>query len=76
MRDGCSLVRLGKPVVVIVQETFERAARIHAQGLGCAELSICSYPHPTPGSDAGPKVMAGLAQAIRARVVAMVAGKD
>ena len=62
--------------MVIVQETFDRAARVHAEGLGCPELAICAYPHPSPGSDAGPEVMAGLAQEIRDRVVALIAGKD
>lgn len=76
MRDGCSLVLLGKPVVVIVQETFDRAARVHAKGLGCPDLSICPYPHPSPGTAAGPEVMAGLAQKIRDRVVALITGQE
>jgi len=75
VRDGCSLTQLGKPVVVIVQATFERAARVHAKGLGCPDLAICSYPHPPPGAPAGEEVMTGLALQIRDRVVEMIAGK-
>ena len=74
VRDGCSLVRLGKPVVVIVQATFENAARVHASGLGCPDLSICAYPHPSPGAPSGPEVMAGLALQIRDRIAGLIAG--
>lgn len=72
MRDGCSLVKLGKPVVVIVQATFESAARAHAAGLGCPDLPICAYPHPSPGAPAGPEVMAELSLEIRNRVVELI----
>lgn len=75
MRDGCSLVKLAKPVVVIVQATFENAARVHAAGLGCPDLAICAYPHPAPGAPAGPEVMAALAQQIRERVVELISGQ-
>ena len=74
MRDGYSLLQLGKPVVVIVQATFDRAARIHAKGLGCPELAICSYPHPPPGTDAGPEIMGGLALQILDRVIELITG--
>lgn len=74
MRDGCSLVRLGKPVVVVVQATFENAAQVHASGLGCPDLAICSYPHPSPGAPAGPEIMAGLALQIRDRIVTLIGG--
>jgi hypothetical protein len=72
VRDGCSLVALGKPVAVVVQATFERAARVHAKGLGCPDLPICSYPHPSPGTPAGAEIMDGLAQQIRERVIALI----
>ena len=75
MRDGCSLVGLGKPVVVIVQATFENAARVHAKGLGCPDLSICAYPHPSPGAPAGPEVMGALSLQIRNRVVELISGR-
>ena len=74
MRDGCSLVQLGKPVVVIVQATFESAARVHAKGLGCPDLAICAYPHPSPGAPAGRDVMEKLALQVRDRVVELVGG--
>ena len=76
MRDGCSLVKLGKPVVVVVQATFENAARVHAKGLGCPDLAICAYPHPSPGAPAGPEVMAALALQIRNRVVELICVDD
>lgn len=72
MRDGCSLVRLGKPVVVVVQATFENAARVHANGLGCPDLSICAYPHPSPGAPAGADVMAALALDLRERIAGLL----
>lgn len=61
MRDGITLAGLGKPVAVIVQETFDRAARVHARGSGCPELAIVAYPHPAPGADAGAQTMQRLA---------------
>ena len=76
MRDGCSLVNLGKPVVVIVQEVFDRAARVLAKGLGCPDLAICAYPHPSPGMPVGPEVMARLALEIRIRVVDLLTGQS
>ena len=59
-------------MVVIVQATFEKAARVHATGLGCPDLSICAYPHPSPGAPAGPEVMAALALDIRRRVSELI----
>ena len=49
MRDGVSLSQLGKPVVVFVQDQFERAARAQAKGLGVPELRIYAYPQYSPG---------------------------
>lgn len=76
MRDGCSLARLGKPVVVVVQATFESAARVHAEGLGCPDLSICSYPHPSPGAPSGPEIMAELASNICAQIGNFIAKSE
>lgn len=70
MRDGITLAGLGKPVAVIVQSIFERAARVHAQGAGCPDLVIVDYPHPPAGADAAPEKMAALAEEVRAEVVA------
>ena len=61
---------------MIVQETFERAAQVHAKGLGYPDLPICAYPHPSPGMKAGPEVMARLARIIQDRVTALVAGNS
>ncbi len=69
MRDGCTLASLAKPVVVVVQEVFERAARVHAKGSGCPELAIVAYPHPPAGSDPGPEVFDALAARLYEDVV-------
>ena len=74
MRDGVTLVQLGKPVVVIVQAVFDKAAHVHAEGLGCAGLPIVSYPHPAPGAVVGEGVLAGLAGGIRQGVERLIAG--
>ena len=72
MRDGITLVNLGKPVVVVVQATFEKAAHVHAAGLGCPDLPIVAYRHPPPGSDAGPEIMGALALDIRRQSVEQI----
>lgn len=70
MRDGCTLTSLGTPVVVVVQEVFERAARIHAKGSGCADLAIRAYAHPPPGAAVDARTWLGLARELAAHVVA------
>ena len=74
MRDGVTLVRIGKPVVVVVQGVFDKAAHVHAEGLGCADLPIVSYPHPSPGSAMGQEVLESLAGQIRAGVEEAIRG--
>ena len=51
-------------MAVIVQAVFEKAAHVHAEGLGCAGLPIVSYPHPAPGSVVGLEVLTALAAGI------------
>ncbi|MSQ55534.1 MAG: hypothetical protein EXR31_09215 [Betaproteobacteria bacterium] len=74
MRDGFTLAGLGKPVVVVVQETFEGAARVHAEGLGRPDLAICAYRHPAPGADVGPDAMRSLALGLLGRIVESITG--
>jgi len=74
VRDGVTLVQLGKPVAVIVQAVFDKAAHVHAEGLGCAGLPIVSYPHPAPGSVVGAGVLNALAGGIRQQVEGLIAG--
>jgi hypothetical protein len=52
--DGHWLSKLGRPVVVIVQKVFERAAHTQAKFLGAADLPICAYPALPPGADLTP----------------------
>jgi hypothetical protein len=47
VHDGYVLSKLGRPVVVIVQSVFEKAARVQAKILGAPDLFICSYISPT-----------------------------
>lgn len=49
MRDGITLTRTGHPVVVFVQDHFERAARAQAKKLGVPDLRIYVYPQYQPG---------------------------
>lgn len=49
MRDGIILHQAGHPVVVLVHDFFERAARTQAQALGLPELKIYVYPQYKPG---------------------------
>lgn len=49
MRDGIALARAGHPVVVFVQDHFERAARAQAKKLGVSDLRIYVYPQYQPG---------------------------
>ena len=51
MRDGISISRTGHPVVVLVHDNFQRAARAQAQGLRMPDLRIYVYPQYTPGDD-------------------------
>ena len=43
MRDGIALTKAGHPTVVIVQDSFEVAARAQAKALGLPELKIYVY---------------------------------
>jgi hypothetical protein len=45
---------LGRPVVVVVQQVFEIAARTQAKVLGAADLPICAYPATPLGGDLAP----------------------
>jgi hypothetical protein len=63
------LARLEKPVIVVVQEVFARAARVHANASGCPDLPILSYAHPPPGSDAGRQTFVDLAAGLCDSVV-------
>lgn len=49
MRDGIFLTRAGHPTVVIVQHTFEKAARAQASALGLPELNIYVYEQHKAG---------------------------
>lgn len=51
MSDGYWISKLGRPVVVIVQKVFERAAITQARILGAADLPVCAYPATPPGAD-------------------------
>lgn len=55
MRDGVNLQKAGHPVIVYVNDPFERAARAQARGLREADLRIYSFSQhkPAPGSEAG-----------------------
>lgn len=72
MRDGVTLAQLGKPVAVVVQAVFDKAAHIHAEGLGCKDLPIVSYPHPAPGSKVEPETLKALAIDILTRTAAAI----
>lgn len=49
MRDAISLTKAGHPTVVIVQDSFERAARAQANALGAPELKIYVYAQHKAG---------------------------
>ena len=49
MRDGIFLSKAGHPTVVIVHDSFERAARAQAIALGLPELKIYVYPQHETG---------------------------
>jgi hypothetical protein len=49
VRDGIALSRAGHPVVVLVHDNFERAARAQAAGLRIPDLRIYVYPQYKPG---------------------------
>jgi hypothetical protein len=51
--DGYWISKQGRPVVVVVQKVFERAARSQARALGAANLPVCSYPATPLGADVG-----------------------
>ncbi len=43
MRDGVNLQKAGHPVIVFVNDPFERAARAQAKGLNEPDLKIYSF---------------------------------
>jgi len=49
VRDGIFLTKSGHPTIVIVQDSFERAARAQAKALGLPELKIYVYPQHESG---------------------------
>lgn len=49
MRDAITLTKAGHPTVVIVQDSFERAARAQAAGQGLPDLKIYVYPQHAAG---------------------------
>lgn len=49
MRDAISLTKAGHPTVVIVQDSFERAARAQAAAQGIPELKIYVYAQHKSG---------------------------
>lgn len=49
MRDGIFLTKAGHPTVVIVQHTFELAARAQASALGLPGLKIYVYEQHKAG---------------------------
>ena len=49
MRDGISLTKAGHPTVVIVQDSFEKAARAQANALGVPDLKIYVYQQHRAG---------------------------
>jgi hypothetical protein len=49
VRDGIALTKAGHPTVVIVQDSFERAARSQAKALGVPGLKIYVYPQHAAG---------------------------
>jgi hypothetical protein len=49
VRDGISLTKAGHPTAVIVQDSFERAARAQAAALGMPDLKIYVYPQHKAG---------------------------
>ena len=46
MRDGIALSKAGHPVIVLVHESFERAARAQATGLGYPNLKLYKFSQP------------------------------
>ena len=59
MHDTVHLERKGLPTVVIAHDTFEKAARFQAQGMGLPSARIVTTPVPHPGESV---------QALRARM--------
>ena len=51
MRDGIALTKAGHPVVVLVHDNFERAARAQAAALGVPDLRLLVFQHYEPGDD-------------------------
>ena len=45
MRDGVAIFKAGYPVVVVVQTSFENAARAQAKIQGVPNLKILVIPH-------------------------------
>lgn len=43
MRDGIALSKAGHPVVILVHDSFERAARAQATGLGFPDIKIYAF---------------------------------
>ena len=61
MRDGISLTRAGHPTVVIVQDSFERAARAQAKALGLPDLNIYVYQQHRAGHVGAEEAAKGVA---------------
>lgn len=50
MLDAFDFETQGKPTITICHDTFERAARNHATGLGLPDLPLLVEPAPTGGN--------------------------
>lgn len=50
MIDAIQLEKLGKPTVTIIQDRFEKAARLHAKAGGLSEIAFVIEPAPEQGS--------------------------
>lgn len=69
MRDGIFLTNAGHPTVVIVQDSFERAARAQATALGLPELKIYVYPQHKAGHLGAEEIEKGVKAAAELRLL-------
>jgi hypothetical protein len=48
--DAVELEKLGKPTITMGHETFAKAAHLHAEALGLADLKLIFEPPPAGGN--------------------------
>lgn len=69
MRDGITLTKAGLPTVVIVQDSFERAARAQAKTLGLPDLRIYVYQQHRAGHVGSEEAAKGVTAAAEVRLM-------